>query len=84
MEAVVNQEPTTDPVQYGEPAQAFPSAERSIFRAEARQHYIQRQQRVVMPRLASPRIFVYLWMLALFLTALGSIIAFLPLIGRLW
>jgi hypothetical protein len=80
----VYREPTTDRVPYGEPAEALPSAERSIFRAEARQHYIQKQQRVVMPRLVSPRIFVYLWILALFLTALGSVIAFLPLIERLW
>lgn len=76
-------EPTTDRVQNSGPAEALPSTQRSIFRAEARRHYIQNQERVVLPRLASPRTFVYLWILALLLTVIGSLIAFWPLIWQL-
>ena len=57
--------------------------ERSIFRSEALQHYIQNQEKVVLPRLASPRVFVYLWIVALVLLVVGAIIAFWPLIGPL-
>lgn len=84
MEAFVFQEPTTDRVQNGGPAKALPPTERSIFRSEARQRYIQNQEKVVLPRLVSPQVFVYLWLLALLLTVAGSLIAFWPLIGRLW
>ncbi len=76
------QEPTTDRVQNSGPAQALPSTRRSIFRTEARRHYIQNQERVHLPRLASPRTFVYLWILALLLTLVGSLIAFWPLIWQ--
>jgi hypothetical protein len=79
----VLQEPTTDRVQNSGPAQALPSTERSIFRSEARQHYIQNQERVFIPRLASPRTFAYLWILALLLTVIGLLIAFWPLIRQL-
>jgi hypothetical protein len=58
--------------------------ERSIFRSEALRHYIQNQEKVVLPRLASPRVFVYFWILALVLMMAGSIIAFWPLIVQLW
>ena len=75
------QEPTTDPVQNGGPAQALPSTKRSVFRAEARQHYLQNQEKVVLPRLVSPQVFVYLWILGLLLMVAGFIIAFWPLIG---
>jgi len=61
-----------------------PSTERSIFRAEARQHYLRNQEQVVLPRLASPRVFIYLWILALLLMLAGASIAFWPLIGPLW
>ena len=81
LEAFVFQEPTTDPAQNGGPAQALPSAERSIFRAEARQHYLQNQEKVVLPRLVSRRVFVTLWILALLLLVIGSIVVFWPLIG---
>jgi hypothetical protein len=77
MEDFVFQEPTTDRVPNGRPAGAL----RSIFRSEARRHYLQNQEKVVLPRLASPRVFVYLWILALLLVVAGSIIAFWPLIG---
>jgi hypothetical protein len=83
-EACVFPEPTPDRAQNGSPAQALPSAERSIFRSEARQRYVENQEKVVLPRLASPRVFVYLWILALLLMMAGSLIAFWPLIGRLW
>ena len=83
MEALVFQEPTSDRDQNSGPAAAPPSAERAIFRAEARQHYIQNQEKVVIPRLASPRVFVTLWILGLLLMAAGFLIAFWPLIGQL-
>ena len=79
----MSQAPTTDRAGNGRPAKAPASPERSIFRAEARQRYVQNRERVVIPRLASPRVFVYLWILALLLTLAGSIIAFWPLIGQL-
>jgi hypothetical protein len=78
------QEPTPDHVQNDGPAQALPSPERSIFRSEARQHYIQNQEKVVLPRLVSPQVFVYLWILALLLMVAGFIIALWPLIGQMW
>ena len=78
------QEPTTDRVQNGGPAPAPPSPERSIFRSEARQGYRQNQEKVVLPRLVSPQVFVYLWILALLLMAAGAMIALWPLIGPLW
>jgi hypothetical protein len=59
------------------------ATQRSIFRSEALQHYIQNQEKVVLPRLISPRIFVYLWILALTLMVAGAIIAFWPLIAPL-
>ena len=62
----------------------MPTSGRSIFRAEARKHYIQNQEKVVLPRLVSPQIFVYLWILALLVMAAGSIIAFWPLIRQIW
>jgi hypothetical protein len=80
----VFQEPATNRAQNGGPAQALPSAERSIFRAEARQHYLQNQEKVVLPRLVSRRVFVALWILALLLLAAGSMVVFGPLIGPPW
>ena len=78
------QEPTTGRVENGGPdEQALPSTQRSIFRNEARQRYIQNQERVHVPRLASPRTFGYLWILALLLTVIGLLIAFWPLIRQL-
>jgi hypothetical protein len=59
------------------------ATQRSIFRSEALQHYIQNQEKVVLPRLVSPRIFIYLWILALTLMVAGAIIAFWPLIASL-
>jgi hypothetical protein len=81
MEALVLQEPTSNSVKNGEPASVWPPAERSIFRAEARQHYVQNQEQVVLPPLVSRRIFVFLWILGLLLMLAGSLIVFWPLIG---
>ncbi len=75
------QEPTTDRTQNVGPAQALPSAQRSIFRPEARQHYLQNQEKVVLPRLVSRRVFVTLWILALLLLVVGSMVVFWPMIG---
>jgi hypothetical protein len=77
----VFQEPTTDRAQDGRPAQALPSAARSIFRAEARQHYLQNQEKVVLPRLVSRRVFVTLWILVLLFLVAGSIIVVWSFIG---
>lgn len=80
----MSREPTTDRADNGRPAQAPASPERSIFRAEARQRYIQNQEKVVLPRLVSPRVFIALWILALVLTVAGYLIAFWPMIEKLW
>jgi hypothetical protein len=62
----------------------MPTSGHSIFRAEARRRYMHNQEKVVLPRLVSPKVFVYLWILALLFMAAGSIIAFWPLIGQMW
>lgn len=68
------------------PAAAQPApqaAPRSIFRAEAVQRYRERQDRVVLPDLIAPRVFAILWILAVILLALGSIIVFWPFLVAL-
>ena len=80
----MSQEPTTDRANNGRPVPASASPERSIFRAEARERYIQNQERVVLPRLVSPRVFIALWILALLCTVAGYLIAFWPMIEELW
>jgi hypothetical protein len=79
----VFREPAPYHAQNGGAVQAPQPTERSIFRPEARQRYLQNQERVVLPRLVSPRVFVYLWVLALFLVVVGALVAFWPLIGQL-
>lgn len=84
----MSQEPTTDRADNGRPTQApasiDASTERSIFRAEARERYIQNQERVVLPRLVSPRVFIALWIVALLCMVAGYLIAFWPMIEKLW
>ena len=75
------QEPITDRAQNGGPAQALPATERSIFRAEARQHYLQNQEKVILPRLVSRRVFVALWILTLLFLVAGSIVVGWLMIG---
>jgi hypothetical protein len=58
-------------------------AERDIFRQEARQHYLQNADKVELPKSVSPRTFIYLWVISLLLMAVGTIVAFWPLI-RQW
>lgn len=55
-------------------------AERSIFRAEARQHYLTNQDKVVFPRLLSHKLFFVLWLIALAFLVVGALITFWPLI----
>jgi hypothetical protein len=55
---------------------------RAIFREEARQHYIQNQEKVELPEVVSPRSFAALWIVALLLMGAGLIIAFWPLISQ--
>ena len=76
-------EPTIDRTQNGELARILPATKRPIFRSEAHQHYVQNQEKVALPRLASPQVFGYLWILALLLMIAGSLIAFWPLIEQL-
>jgi hypothetical protein len=78
------QEPTTDRAHDSTGAKVMPTSGRSIFRTEARQRYIQNQEKVVLPRLVSAQVFVYLWILAMLFMVAGSIIAFWPLIGQMW
>ena len=59
------------------------STDRAIFREEARQHFIQNAEKVELPRVVSPRYFLYLWIISLALMALGLLVAFWPLI-RQW
>ncbi len=54
--------------------------ERSIFRAHAEQNYLSNQDKVVFPRLVSKSLFLVLWIIALALFLLGSLITFWPLI----
>ena|SRR5256885_8680770 len=49
---------------------------RSIFRAEAVRHYVQGRERSVLPRFASPRIVVFLWLFAGLLLC-GGLLAWL-------
>ncbi len=62
--------------------QGLVAPERDIFRAEARQHYIQNQEKVELPVAVSPRFFTYLWIVSLLLMAIGLIVAFWPLIQQ--
>ncbi|HXF60299.1 MAG TPA: hypothetical protein VNK95_01700 [Caldilineaceae bacterium] len=68
---------------YDRPSEALPPRERTIFRPEALQHYRRAQQRIVLPRLVSPRFFLYLWLLAALLLAAGFAIAFWPVLDQL-
>ena len=80
---LVYPERITDSTHHGNNDQSPPLTERAIFRDEARQHYIQNEEKVELPMVVSPRFFVYLWILSLLLMATGLIIAFWPLI-RQW
>ncbi len=76
-------EPIADNSLEGETGENQFTRERSIFRTEARLHYIENQEKVILPRLLSEKLFTVLWILALLLIALGSIVAFWPLIEQL-
>ncbi|NCF69060.1 MAG: hypothetical protein GWP61_24130 [Chloroflexi bacterium] len=73
---------TTDRIQSGDIERTKQANERAIFRDEARQHYIQNEEKVELPMVISPRFFVYLWVLSLLLLIPGLIIAFWPLIQQ--
>lgn len=79
----VSQESGIGSTPYGRPTEEPPTRERAIFRPEALQHYRRAQQRIVLPRLVSPRFFLYLWLLAALLLAAGFAIAFWPVLGQL-
>ena len=77
----------TDPIKNnsfdGETGDTYLTRERSIFRTEARLHYIINQEKLIFPRFLSEKLFIVLWILALLLTTLGSAVVFWPLIERL-
>ncbi len=80
---VVKIEPNTNNSLDGNSREFSLTPEHSIFRTEAYQHYLENKEKVVLPRLISARFFTLLWITALLLGALGSIIAFWPLIDQL-
>jgi hypothetical protein len=57
--------------------------ERSIFRAQALQHYIENLEKVVLPNLVSPRAFALLWITATLVMIAGLIFAFRPWLDHL-
>ena len=63
--------------------ESTPSTQRSIFRAEALQHFVQNQEKVVLPNLVSPRAFLFLWILATVVMLVGLLLAFWPWLGVL-
>jgi hypothetical protein len=50
----------------------------SIFRDEALRRYVESQEKSVLPRLLSPKIFIYLWLLVALLIV-GSILIWLAI-----
>jgi hypothetical protein len=65
-------------------AQPVPTpAPRAIFRREALQHYIQNQERIVLPRLVTPRAFNLLWVLAALTMIGGLTVAFWPWLDQM-
>lgn len=44
---------------------------RSLFRADAIRHYVENKEKVILPRLVSPTLFFYLWLLIGVLCASG-------------
>ena len=76
------QEADNDLTQERGSASVRSSKNRSIFRSEALEHYIRNQEKVELPRLISVRLFRYLWIIALLLMAVGSLIVFWPLLTQ--
>ncbi len=76
------EEPTPNGHRGNDVAGTLAPTERSIFRAEALQRYRENQDKVVLPRLISPRVFGFLWILAILLLLAGSMVAFWPLIEQ--
>ena len=72
--------PSTDQIQDGVRDKIMSPRSRSLFRSEARRHYLHNQEKIVLPRLVSSRFFISLWFLSLLLMVVGAIIAFGPLI----
>jgi hypothetical protein len=82
LEVFVFPQQTTNSVNNGGSTKVPAPAERSIFRSEALQHYIQNQEKVVLPRLVSPRSFAYLWIFAGLSMIAGLMTAFWPWIEQ--
>jgi hypothetical protein len=59
------------------------SPKQSIFRAQALQHYIENQEKVVLPNLVSPRAFLVLWVVAGLVMIAGLVFAFWPWLDQL-
>jgi hypothetical protein len=75
---IVTPQPTTGDAGFSGSSQEQPSAKRSIFRAEALKYYQENQQKVVMPPLVSPRVFLSLWLLAGLMALIGLVLAVFP------
>lgn len=75
-------DPLTDKTKHGKNGEAPISVRRGIFRLEALQHYIENEEKVELPMVVSPRFFVYLWIVSLFLMVAGLVITFWPLIQQ--
>ena len=60
---------------------SMPSTERSVFRAEALQHFVQNQEKVVLPNLVSPRAFLFFWIVAALIMVAGLILVLWPWMG---
>ncbi len=76
----VLQEPNTAGRVETAPVEARVSADRSIFRIEAYENYVQNKEKIVLPRLVSSTGFVLLWIIAGVLMALGLVMAFWPVL----
>jgi hypothetical protein len=73
--------PGSDRHPTAEPPSSSPAGARRIFRAEALEHHKRRQDQVVLPRLVSPHLFIYLWLIGGLLLVLGFAVAFWPVLA---
>jgi hypothetical protein len=73
---------TDNATEHGNNGQTSAPARRRIFREEALQYYIENEEKIELPVIISPRYFVYLWIVSMFLMVVGLVITFWPLIQQ--
>lgn len=78
----MHRDPIADNTKQGKNGETPISVRRGIFRSQALQHYIENEEKVELPVVVSPRFFVYLWLVSLFLMFVGLVITFWPLIQQ--